>query len=232
MKQVTKGIVLSKISYSESSLILAIYTLDFGIQSFLFQGGKKKASSIYPLALVECTFYKRPESDLAKVTEASLYISNHQITIHHEKMVLAYFIAAVLKACFKHGCNDVSAYNFLEKKICEMNDTADITNFPISFLLELSDVLGIAPQLNDSNNLFFYLEDGEFSNVVKINANAEEGNHVNYLQLLLNNDSSMITANHEIRKKSLETLVKYFQIHVSGFRIDQELEVIRSTLYD
>jgi DNA repair protein RecO (recombination protein O) len=232
VKQVTKGIVLSKINYSESSLILTIYTLDFGIQNFLFQGGKKKAAAIFPLALVECTYYKRPESDLAKATEVNLYISNHQITTEHGKMVLAYFITAIIKACYKHGSHDDYAYKFLEKKICELNDASDVGNFPIFFLLELSDVMGISPQVNEENSKFFYLEEGEFSNAVKIHAVAEEGKHIDYLQLLLNKTSKLIPVNHETRKKSLETLIKYFKIHVSGFHIDQELEVIRSTLYD
>lgn len=232
VKQVTKGIVLSKINYSESSLILTIYTLDFGVQNFLFQGGKKKAAAIFPLALVECTYYKRPESDLAKATEVNLYISNHQITTEHGKMVLAYFIAAVIKACFKHGNHDMSAYQFLERKICELNDTDDLSYFPIQFLIQLSDLLGIAPQVNDQNCKYFYLEDGEFSNVVKMNINVEEGKHISYLQQYLIEGVSIEQVSHETRKQSLETLIKYFKIHVSGFHIDQELEVIRSTLYD
>lgn len=233
MKQVTKGIVLSKVNYSESSLIVSVYTMDFGTQSFLFQGGKKKASAIYPLALVECTYYKRPESDLAKATEVSLYLSNNQITMNHGKMVVAFFTSAVIKACFKHGNPDVSAYTFLEEKICELNEAKDVVNFPIYFLLQLSDLLGISPQMNDRNNTFFYLEDGEFSNVVKRNALVEEGQHVVYLQqFLIKADLMLNTIHHDVRKKALETLVRYYQIHISGFQIDQALEVIRSTLYD
>ena len=233
MKRVTKGIVLSKVNYSESSLIVSVYTLDFGIQSFLFQGGKKKASAIYPVALVECTYYKRPESDLAKATDISLYLSNNQITINHGKMVIAYFVSAVIKACFKHGNYDVSAYTFLEGKICELNDTHDVANFPVYFLLQLSDVLGISPQLNDKNSTFFYLEDGEFSNVVKMNVIVEEGQHIDYLQqFLVNTDLTLNAVHHEIRKNALETLVRYYQIHISGFQIEQALDVIRSTLYD
>ncbi len=233
MKQVTKGIVLSKVNYSESSLIVSVYTLDFGIQSFLFQGGKKKASAIYPVALVECTYYKRPESDLAKATELSLYTPNTNISMHHGKMVIAYFVSAVIKACFKHGNHDVSAYAFLESKICELNDANDVANFPIYFLLQLSDVLGISPQLNEKNSTFFYLEDGEFSNAIKMNVIVEEGQHVAYLQqFLTNTDLNSNAVPHEIRKKALETLVRYYQIHISGFQIEQALEVIRSTLYD
>ncbi len=233
MKQVTKGIVLSKVNYSESSLIVSVYTLDFGIQSFLFQGGKKKASAIYPLALVECTYYKRPESDLAKATELTLYKPNNNITMHHGKMVIAYFVSAVIKACFKHGNHDITAYAFLEGKICELNDANDVANFPIYFLLHLSDVLGISPQLNDENSAFFYLEDGEFSNALKMNVIVEEGQHVAHLQQFLTNaDLTLNAVPQEIRKKALDTLVRYYQIHISGFQIEQALEVIRSTLYD
>jgi hypothetical protein len=79
----------------------------------------------------------------------------------------------------------MSAYLFLERKICELNDTDDMSYFPIQFLIQLSDLLGIAPQANDQNCKYFYLEDGEFSNVVKMNINVEEGKHISYLQQYL-----------------------------------------------
>jgi len=65
LKQSAKALFLHKISYSESSLITVFYTREFGLQHFLFQGGKKKAAALYPCALCELTFYKRPDSMLA-----------------------------------------------------------------------------------------------------------------------------------------------------------------------
>ena len=68
MKSTDKAILLNRINYSESSLIITYYTLNNGIQKFLFQGGKKKANNLFPLSISEITYYNRPDSSLGKVT--------------------------------------------------------------------------------------------------------------------------------------------------------------------
>ena len=70
MKRTDKAILLNRISYSESSLIITFYTFENGIQKFIFQGGKKKAHQLFPLAISEITYYKRPDSDLGKLTSS------------------------------------------------------------------------------------------------------------------------------------------------------------------
>ena len=64
MKQAEKGIVLSRTSYSESSLILKIITEHSGLQSFIFQGAKKKRVPFFPLQLIEFEAYKRADSQI------------------------------------------------------------------------------------------------------------------------------------------------------------------------
>ena len=42
----TKGIVLHQVKYSESSIIVKVYTELFGLRSFIFKGVRKKKSSL------------------------------------------------------------------------------------------------------------------------------------------------------------------------------------------
>ena len=65
----TRGIVLRTVDYSDTSLIAKIYTEQFGIQSYLIKGAKRKRASIkanlfQPLALLELEVYKKEKQQL------------------------------------------------------------------------------------------------------------------------------------------------------------------------
>jgi DNA repair protein RecO (recombination protein O) len=69
MRLHTKGIVLRKTDYSETSVVLQILTPKFGVKGFIFQGAKrknKKGNIIAPLSIIDIEYYQRNESDVAK----------------------------------------------------------------------------------------------------------------------------------------------------------------------
>jgi recombinational DNA repair protein (RecF pathway) len=68
MKATEEGILLHRISYSESSLVATFLTKNDGIKKFLFKGGKKKSPQLFPLSISELTFYGRKESELLNLT--------------------------------------------------------------------------------------------------------------------------------------------------------------------
>ena len=61
-KGTLEGIVLSKVDYSETSIILKLLTEKEGVKSFIFQGAKrknKKGNIISPLAILSVEYYQR-----------------------------------------------------------------------------------------------------------------------------------------------------------------------------
>ena len=74
MLTTTKGIVFHQIKYSETSVIAKIYTLEFGLQSYLLKGVRSKKSKISPallqhLSLLEIVSNHKENSDLQYVSE-------------------------------------------------------------------------------------------------------------------------------------------------------------------
>lgn len=96
MKQTDYGILLNRISYSESSLITTFFTENSGIQKFIFLGGKKKVGNLNPLGIYELTYYKRPDSELGKINQAELVNSMNNIFFNPTKSVIAFFVAEIL----------------------------------------------------------------------------------------------------------------------------------------
>ena len=166
MKQTDKGILINRISYGDSSFIVTVYTLEKGIQKFIFQGAKKKKVPIYPLLIAEITYYKRPDSELGKLTAVEAKNHLQELSFDPIKSVISFFIADVLLKCLKHEYEDSELYFFLESFIQAINDADDLSHFPIHFLTEFSKHLGICPNVLDENPRYFNLIDEKWSTIL------------------------------------------------------------------
>src|SRR5690554_3854255 len=165
MKGIQSGILLKKINYSETSLILHFFTLEDGFQSYIFQGGKKKKGNIlHALSIVEITAYRRNDSDLGKITEVNSLFVPQSIPYHPLKSGLAFFITDILSPVLQKSDKDKELFSFLEHEIKWIDESDELTNYPIWFLLKLADKIGIGINVMDANGLLFDLQDGIISN--------------------------------------------------------------------
>ncbi len=70
----TRGIVLHQIKYSESSIIAKIYTEEFGIQSYMVRGVRKKGSKMksglfQALSMLDMVVYHKEKSNIQNLKE-------------------------------------------------------------------------------------------------------------------------------------------------------------------
>lgn len=232
MKKTAKAILLHRISYSESSLILTFYTFENGIQKFIFQGGKKKVNQLFPLALSEITYYKRPDSTLGKISSSDSYHPLSNLPFHPIKSTIAFFVAEVLLKCLQTEESEKAFYLFIEKEIINLDKEEDVSFFPILFLLKLSYHMGIYPNTVSEPFLYFNLMEGEIGSIKPIGDIFHEGNAVNLLSKLIANQTiDKEDFSKQIRNDALQILIQYFQIHIPKFNQLNSLEVIREILY-
>lgn len=234
MKQTDQAILLNRISYSETSLILTFYTLKNGIQKFIFQGGKKKAHQLFPLGISEITYYKRPDSDLGKLTAVENSRMLNELPFNPIKSSIAFFIAEVLQKCLKTEEAEENLFLFLEEKIQELDKSKDISFFPISFLLDFSMYMGIYPNKEDNENKYFNVMEGIIANNIPLTGDIYyEGEAVQLLSAIIDSGDTIDSGiNNKVnRSKGLEILIHYYQLHIPQFKELKSLEVIREILY-
>jgi DNA repair protein RecO (recombination protein O) len=80
----TKGIVIQYMKYRESSLLVTIYTAEFGICSYVENGvrsakAKHKIALFQPLTLLELEVYHKPGKGLHRISEAKCYYPYRKI---------------------------------------------------------------------------------------------------------------------------------------------------------
>jgi len=230
LKQIDQGIVIHKTNYSESSLILTFYTQQNGIQKFIFQGGKKKGTGIFPLSLLELSYYRRPDSELGKLTNVSAIESIQHIPFHPVRSAIAFFIADVVRQCLKTEQKDEALYQFLKEKILELDTSEELSLYPIYFLSDFSYHLGLFPHIPEQGAKFFILNEGEFTNHKPIGEIIIEGEVVDYLIKVFEGKRKELTSVLN-KKEAFEVLLRYYALHVPKFDTSSSLDILREVLY-
>lgn len=235
MKSIDHGILLKKINYSETSLILHFFTLEKGFQAYLFQGGKKKKGNILqPLAIVEINAYQRPDSDLAKISSISPDFVPQSIPYDPLKSGIAFFVTEVLEQSLRSSDEDEQMYRILEQEIHWLDDSSTLTNYPIWFMLKVAEQLGFGIQRIGDDGKIFDLQDGVISNQTPSSHAFENDPSVNELRDLLNLSKAELLAQnvHKTHRiQVLNHLISYYRWHVVGFKTPKSLQVMQ-TIFD
>jgi DNA repair protein RecO (recombination protein O) len=229
LKVIDQGILLRKLNYSETSLIITMYTRSSGIQTFIYQGGKKKASALYPMSRLELEFYKRPDSELGKLTNVQTLNGSSEIPFHPIRSTIAFFMADALFQCLRTEQADPQLFQHLETQIEELDQSDDLGIIPLLFLVRLTISLGIEPMITSSDARFFVPIDGEFRAFHGYGAQAVSGRNVELLVSLYKNDP-IAAIDRETRMEALMLLLTYIETHIPGFNVNRSLEVLKEVL--
>lgn len=231
MKSSTTGIFLHRIPYSETSLIVDFYTEEFGRKSFLFKGGKKKAHALFPMSMCEIDYYGRQDSKLLSLTSVNnIGVSSFQID--PVKSTIAFFMAEVIRKSFREEEKDSVVFITLSELIDDLGMTENIATFPIKFLIELSEIIGIQPYIESEklDHPFFDLEEGTIRNGILHSSDKNESQAITLIAELIRSELSSLNYKREVRELALDLLLRYFKIHVPNFEDLVCYEIVKEVL--
>ncbi|MFT4755132.1 MAG: DNA repair protein RecO (recombination protein O) [Salibacteraceae bacterium] len=219
----TRAIVLHKTNYSESSLVVQVYSLNLGKISLIIYGAKKKKSRnksalFEPLSILEIAGNFSNTDKLIRPSEVKVFTPLIQIQNSIGKRLIALFLAEVVHKSIKETIPDADLYMFMERSLLYLeNSVRNVANFHLVFLLELSKFLGFSPLR--SNGDFFNLSEGCFTNSIP-NSSVylrEDEKSIFHALLGINIDKC-----HELkissaqRKLALKNILEYYKIHNIG----------------
>ena len=228
MKEIDQGIFLHRSSFSSSSLITTYFTRKKGLQKFVFRGGKKKASSLFPLAFSELEFYGR-NSDLLNLTNTQV-IFPQTIQFQPIHSSVAFFMAEIIQKCVEAGDPDEKLFCFLEQKIQELETIKDLQIIPVEFLAELSYFLGFAPLIEEENASVFNLDAGVFQHTKSESQRCFSGDAIQLILSILKEDALQNKYTKNTREEALVILLNYYSIHVPRFKKLESYDVLKEVL--
>jgi DNA repair protein RecO (recombination protein O) len=221
MLQKSRAINLHSVKYGESGIIADLYTENFGRQSFLIHGVRKKKSIIgsyllQPLALIDIEAYYKEGRDLQRIKEVKPLIHLQNIRFNILKSSIAIFLCEILYKTLREAESDKKLFNFLINAIQLLDMTeSGIENFHLIFLLQYSKFLGIFPMDNED---FIY-------HTTKTEINLQE--------LLKHSlaDTSQLRIDYFDRMELLDIIIIYYKTHLSGFGQIESLKIFQEVFH-
>lgn len=251
MLHTTRGIVVHSIKYSETSIIVKIYTELFGMQSYLFKGIRRPGSKIksglfQPMTLLDLEVYHREKHSLQAVREVRLAYPFKSIPFDILKSSVALFINEMVYKAVREEEPNPGLFTLLWKTCLQLDETSDsISSFHLYFAMRLCHPLGIFPQNNYSETCrVFNLREGIFQPVIPLHQQYLDPLNSRLMSELLkecrqtdDQDSesvrwrgSEIFTDHATRKNMVETILLYYQLHLPVFRGVQSHHILHDVL--
>jgi DNA repair protein RecO (recombination protein O) len=155
----TEGIVLRQFSFSDTSLIVKIFTRDYGLLSFIIKGVKSKknnkANLYKPVNLLALSFYLRENQSLKHVKEAQLLFAPDAQNFGIFKSAITMFMVELINHTIPDDSSqpDHEKYSFIDYSIQYLRTNKLNPNFYLSFMYQYSIYLGIEISANVTNKL-------------------------------------------------------------------------------
>lgn len=235
----TRGIILKSSPYSESSLVVHIFTEKFGLQAYLLQGVRKNKSKIrtsmlQPLHLLQMVVYHKENSGLQRISELRNDPLLNNISSDVIKTSLSLFICELLYLTLREHPSDEEMFDFLFKAIelLELSDES-VANFHLWFMLKYSKYLGFYPQENKENDKYFDLKNAVFLERMPEHPLFMDEQCTQIMCKLMNaNYEGLkdIKLPSEYRKQLLMDLIRFYEWHIPNFKGMKSHHVLEEVL--
>jgi len=236
----TTGIILRTLKYRETSLILDVYTLHHGMQSYIISGirskrSKTKTGLLQIPNLVDLIAYHKGKGTLQRIKEVKSHQLYMSIPFEIAKSTMSMFLTEVCQKAIKEEEPNPGLFEFVKTSFLFLDHTqSSIANFHIVFLVKLSERLGFKPTNNysDEKNCFDLME-GVFIDKESTSLHFLNSELSHYLSLVLNTSYESM---HElkipksIRMQILDGLLNFYKIHSEQFGEMKSLSILKEIL--
>lgn len=237
----SQGIIFRRIKYSETSLIVDIFTREKGIRSFIFSGVRKSKAKISAALLdhmniVNIIAYDKENDKLARVKEIHLDHSYRYITTDVIKSSLGIFLLEMTRDCIQEKEPNDELYTFITEWYKYLDHCEhQLSCFHLMYLLGLSTFLGFEPMNNYDEELRpqFDLLNGRFVSFDSTSKYLLPIDRSIFIRQLLETNKSQleyIRIPKSIRSELLQDVIKYYRLHVENFKEPKSLRVIQTVL--
>lgn len=228
-----KGIIFKCIPYSETSLVLDIYTESAGLNSYIISGIRKKKSkyiSLYkPMNLISFVAYSGDKQKLYRIKEASYLHMYTEIPKSVVRSTIAMFMIDLLRNSIYESEANFPLFEFIFKSLVTLDSKETISNiYHHHFAMELTKYLGFYPGNNWSEEKYiFHMEDGRFMSNSLSGHNELRDEMSRYLGQLLQQGTQAIIPKED-RSILLDKILTYYKLHVTSFKNLQSLEICKT----
>lgn len=224
----TRGIVLGSLKYKETSIIVKIFTEEYGTQAFIINGvrsskGKGKAALYQPLSLLDLIIYYKEGKGLLRVSESKLSLAFQDIPFHPIKRTIGIFLTEFFSKILKEDEVNKELFEFVFHAVQYFDhQEVGVENFHLQLLLKSAVHLGYGPQ-GDLDFVHQLIEAGLHFTQLE-----NEKSHID--QLIQQPFGAEIKINGTYRRELLDQIIKFYTIHLNERLEIKSIEVLKTVL--
>jgi len=232
----TRAIVLRTVKFGESSLIVDMYTEQKGHQTFVINSVRKAkavthASLVQLLSLVDLVAYHQDYKKINRIKEVRPDHVWQSIPFDMRKSSVITCLAEVCSKCITTADPHPELFAFLRDSFIDYDrpDHFD-RDFLIRFLVSLTHFLGFGMEVPESKveGKFFDLMEGHIIHIRPTHNYLMSMEDLHYLSTIVAQGSeSKADVPHEARKRMVDQLIMYYQLHVESLREVHSLRILR-----
>lgn len=240
MDEKIQGFVLQSLRYGDSSLIVKIYTLNSGLQTYMVRGVNGKASRnrvafFQPMTFLRFLQSGKPrQGGMVYLKEPESAYTFQTIPSVMNKSAILMYLSELLSHTLTQQERNEELYQFVYQSIVWLDLVeSGYANFPLFFTLELSRFLGFYPRANYRSNAYFDMMEGQFVDKLPVHPYYLEKEQSAVLAQLLNrgvDDMAELTLTGLQRNEILDRLITFMRLHAPVLKGLQSHEILKSVL--
>lgn len=237
MLEKTQGIVLHTVPYSESSMVVHVFTRQYGMQSYIVNGVRKSkprfSSSLFqPLSMVEMVVYRKNTTALKRFKEIQQAFPLNDVITNPAKSSIAIFISEILYRSLHDSDPHIELFDFTMQAMRYFDLMPQgYHTFHHYYLLRLMRYLGFYPDDKGySEGCVFNLSTGRYHPADETARHCTSPATARFIYLLQQSDIEnfdMVMMNAAERTAVLQTLTGYFSHHLPQPVQIRSLEVLQ-----
>lgn len=220
----TRGIVFRQTRYSDTSLVVSIFTEQLGLRPYIVKGvrgpkAKTKAVLFQPLTLLNIVVNQQDKRNLNYIREANLAYPYQTIPYDVRKSSILIFINELLMKSIREESVNPEMFRYIFDHLVLLDQSPDIPgHYHLSFALHLTRFLGFFPQgtrMGDSG--VFDLEEGSFVTGMPLHDHYISGNNCMYFNELVRispGDFTGLIIPSSARNDLLAKIIRYYYLHL------------------
>lgn len=228
----TQAVVLQTLKHQDSSLVLKLFSSQKGlITSYIRNSSTKKKRTVkwQLLDVVNLDLVHSDKNDFYGIKEASYAFKHTNRYFDPYKLSMSYFVAEILlKAISEKNTMYPELYEFTLTCLNNLDTTQSISTFPIDFLLDLTNVLGIRPRVEEGGYIF-NLSEGSIDKQ-PYGLQSISTDEVVLLAGYIRSGNFEIPPNKDQRTKMLQLMLDFYKYHLPGFIEIKSLAVLKEVL--
>jgi DNA repair protein RecO (recombination protein O) len=233
MLRQTEVIVLRARPFSDTSLVLAVYSREFGRVGLMAKGvrsgkGRQRHALLQPCSVLNVVYYHKPGRELQLLGESSLAVPFRQLHLDARRILYALAVVEVFEACVREEAEpNELLYDFLRQALADFDclEHGLYSRF-VGWLLDLMTQLGFAPQLETNDPTQPLLFDVQEGYLAPTHGQPDEA--AQWLARYLLHRGTWHAAPappQSVRKVLVSLLMRFLEHHIAGFRSPATLAV-------